>query len=200
MPARLPVGLLAGAVGAAVRLVAALVAACLRRWAACRQPGRQRAALLLCSPPQVAGYPTSIAALAFNAPATLLAVAASYTFEQARRRGGRGQDWGQGRGQGLSCQSCRHAGLLDAVLATAPLTAVVGRRARRRTRRPTPSTCARCRRRRCSPSSGSRRDGTCEQPPSPCRQSCSTCQGMPQAMPQAVPPDPISSLVVEGLV
>lgn len=33
---------------------------------------------------QVVGYPTSVAALAFNASATLLAVAASYTFEQAR--------------------------------------------------------------------------------------------------------------------
>ena len=31
---------------------------------------------------QIPGYPTSVAALAFNASATLLAVAASYTFEQ----------------------------------------------------------------------------------------------------------------------
>lgn len=34
---------------------------------------------------QVAGYPTSVAALAFNGAATQLAVAASYTFEQVGR-------------------------------------------------------------------------------------------------------------------
>ncbi|KAL4419466.1 hypothetical protein ABPG77_008268 [Micractinium sp. CCAP 211/92] len=34
---------------------------------------------------QVAGYPTSVAALAFNGAATKLAVAASYTFEQGER-------------------------------------------------------------------------------------------------------------------
>lgn len=34
---------------------------------------------------QVAGYPTSVAALAFNASATLMAVASSYTFEQGER-------------------------------------------------------------------------------------------------------------------
>ena len=34
---------------------------------------------------QVAGYATSVAALAFNASATLLAVAASYTYEQGER-------------------------------------------------------------------------------------------------------------------
>ena len=37
---------------------------------------------------QVAGYPTSVAALAFNASATLLAVASSYTFEQVSHTAG----------------------------------------------------------------------------------------------------------------
>lgn len=39
--------------------------------------------------PQIAGYPTSIAALAFNGAATQLAVAASYTFEQVGVQGQR---------------------------------------------------------------------------------------------------------------
>jgi cell cycle arrest protein BUB3 len=34
---------------------------------------------------QVTGYPTSVAALAFNASATQLAVASSYAFEQGER-------------------------------------------------------------------------------------------------------------------
>lgn len=34
---------------------------------------------------QVAGYPTSVAAMAFNSSASLLAIAASYTFEQGER-------------------------------------------------------------------------------------------------------------------
>jgi cell cycle arrest protein BUB3 len=34
---------------------------------------------------QIAGYPTSVAALAFNGAATQLAVAASYTFEQGEK-------------------------------------------------------------------------------------------------------------------
>ena len=38
---------------------------------------------------QVPGYPTSVAAMAFNGAATQLAVAASYTFEQARASGAR---------------------------------------------------------------------------------------------------------------
>ena len=37
---------------------------------------------------QVAGYPTSVAALAFSGDAARLAVASSYTFEQVRRRAG----------------------------------------------------------------------------------------------------------------
>lgn len=47
--------------------------------------------------PQVAGYPTSIAALAFNSAATQLAVAASYTFEQV----------GLGRVSPISVQASR---------------------------------------------------------------------------------------------
>ena len=34
---------------------------------------------------QISGYPTSVAALAFNAEATLLAVASSYTYELGER-------------------------------------------------------------------------------------------------------------------
>lgn len=58
------------------------------REAACQRPAGCLS-LLRCCPrpqaPQVAGYPTSVAALAFNGAATQLAVAASYTYEQGER-------------------------------------------------------------------------------------------------------------------
>ena len=34
---------------------------------------------------QISGYPTSVAAIAYNSSATLMAVAASYTYEQGEK-------------------------------------------------------------------------------------------------------------------